>query len=232
MAIGSTGYDPAAIGGYIAGGMTNALAVYQYHKGRKMQKGNVRPTYNIPEEITANLTDAQRMALEGLPAEQKQQFINNIQRSQNFGLSALSDRKAGLSGLGSLVQNTTDAYSNLLTQDAAARMQNQQSLMNARGQMAQYKDQAFELNKLNPYYEKEAAAQALMGAGMQNFVKAHQTAAQGMGGGVQNPSGGADTNPEEGARRKKKKSEDYEEFGGDTKGLGDFGEYSQYASFG
>ncbi len=147
----------------------SAYGLWQAHKGNQMASANKRPTYEIPDEINQNLNQAQQMALTGLPDEQKQQYVNNIQRSQNFGLGASSDRKGGLAGLGGLVQQGNDASMNLLSADAGARRQNQMGLMNARTQLANYKDKAFEFNKANPYYENAAAARAMQGAGAQNI---------------------------------------------------------------
>lgn len=153
----------------ILGGIESAYGLYQSIQGNKMASQNQRPTYEIPQEISQNLSQAQQMALEGLPAEQKEQYINNIQRSQNFGLNQLNSRKAGLSGLGSVVQAGDDSYNNLLSEDSAARMNNQRGLMNARSTMAGYKDKAFQLNQLDPYNTKAAAARAMQGAGLQNI---------------------------------------------------------------
>jgi hypothetical protein len=172
------GLDPVSLA---LGGLQSAYGISQMIKGNKMAKSNQRPDYQIPQEIQANMNDAQRMALEGLPTEQKQQYINNIQRSQQFGLSAMSDRKGGLAGLSDLTQTANDSYNNMLSQDAAARQGNQRQLMAQRGEMAGYKDKAFELNKLNPFYEKAKAAAALKGAGNQNLWGGIGTVAGGLG---------------------------------------------------
>ncbi len=153
----------------VLGGLQSLYGIYQQHRGNMMAKANQRPTYEIPGEIQQNLNQAQSMALQGLPEEQKQQYVNNLQRSQNFGLGAASDRKGGLAGLGGLVQQGNDASMNLLSADAGARRQNQMGLMNARTQLANYKDKAFEYNQANPYQEKAAAARSMQGAGLQNM---------------------------------------------------------------
>ncbi len=150
-------------------GATTAYGISQKIKGDKLAKSNVRPTYQVPDEIKGKLSNAQNLALEGLPAAQKEQYINNIQRSSNFGLNALSDRKSGIEGLGALVQNQNDAYSDLLSKDASARQSNQQYLGNVQSEMAGYKDQAFNVNQMQPYEQKAAAARALTGAGIQNI---------------------------------------------------------------
>lgn len=154
----------------ILGGIQTASGIAQYIKGNQMAKKNKRPDYQVPQEISDNLSQAQMQALEGLSPEQKQQYVENVQRQQNFGLNAMGDRKAGISGLATLTQSGNDAYNNLLTQDSQARMQNQQGLMDARTEVANFKDKGFELNKLLPYQQKAEAATALKGAGIQTAV--------------------------------------------------------------
>lgn len=181
------------IGQGIASGVQNVVGVYQYEKGKREDARNIRPDYQIPDEIKNNLTQAQMMALEGLPAEQKQQYIQNLQRSANFSMNAISSRKGGLAGLAGAQQQQNDAYGNLLSADANARMQNQKQAMQAGDVMAQYKDQQFKLNKLNPYYELKAKDEALMGAGIKNIVGAHQNMANSMGSsGSQSDSSGGE----------------------------------------
>lgn len=149
----------------------------QMIKGRKLAQENVRPGYDIPDEVRQNLSQAQMQALEGLPAEVKNQYLQNLQRSSQFGLSAMGSRKAGLAGLSSLVQNQNDAYSNLMAQDAQAQQANLQELMNQRATMAGYKDKQFGLNQFDPYTQKAEAAQAMKGSGMQNIMGALQSGA-------------------------------------------------------
>lgn len=167
--------DPT-ITGALLGGLQTATGIYQYIKGQSIAKNNVRPDYQIPDSIKQNLSQAQLNALEGLPPEQKQQYLENVQRQQNFGLNALGDRKAGISGLAALTQQGNDASKNLLSMDAEARQRNQQGLMDARSQMAGYKDKEFELNKLLPFQAKAQAAQGLMGSGLQNAMGGLQSA--------------------------------------------------------
>ena len=156
--------------GAILGGINSAVGIGQYLSGRKKAKENSKPEYEIPSEIKDNLSQAQLQALQGLPEAQKNQYIQNVQRTQNQGLNALGDRKSGIAGLASLTQAGNDANTNLLSMDAQARQQNQSGLMNARTQMSGYKDKDFELNKLLPFQQQAQAAQGLQGAGLQNIV--------------------------------------------------------------
>jgi hypothetical protein len=162
------------ISNWAGGGASVTLGAAQLAYGLYKQKHNKRPVYEIPDEVNQNLTDAQRQALQGLPEEQKQQFISNIQRGQAYGLGQLGSRKAGLAGVAALNQQSNDAYGNLLAMDSQARMQNQAALMQQRQNVADYKDQAFQFNKVNPYYEQTASNNAMIGAGMQNVSQGFQ----------------------------------------------------------
>lgn len=157
----------AMIAGTAIKGITGAA---QYFKGRKLAKSNQRPTYNIPAEISKKLSAAEMDALNGLPEQQKQEFLQNMERTSNFALKNMSTRNAGLTGISSLVQNQNDANLNLLGMDAQARMNNKRYLGQVQSEMAGYKDQQFQLNQLDPYQDKAAAAQGLKGAGLQNVM--------------------------------------------------------------
>lgn len=162
---------------WVAAGIASAavtMAGIQYVKGKRDQKKDEknRPNYQIPTEVGQNLTDAQRMALQGLPEEQKQEYISNLQRSQAYSLSELGTRKSGIAGLAALNQNTNDSYAKLLSMDAQAKIQNQGALMGERQNVANYKDQQWQTNTLNPYYENIARRQARDGALFKTLMNA------------------------------------------------------------
>lgn len=173
---------------WVAAGIASGAATMagvQYLKGKRDQAKDAkkRPEYEIPQEVAQNLTQAQMDALQGLPAAQAQQFIQNIQRGSAFGMSQLGSRKAGLAGLAALNQQQQDAYGNLLSIDAQAAQQNKANLMNQRQVMADYRDQAFQLNKINPYYENIARREARTAALFQNLNNAATMGMGNIGGG-------------------------------------------------
>lgn len=181
------GIGAGSISSWIGGGATTTLGAVQTLYGLYKQKHNKRPEYQIPDEINQNLSSAKsyaaQSALEGLPEEQKQQYLSNIQRSEAYGLNQLSTRKAGLAGIASLNQNSNDAYGNLMAQDAGQRIQNQrygqQLVAGANQNLADYKDKSFEFNKVNPYYENTARNNAMIGAGIQNVSQGLQSSNSG-----------------------------------------------------
>jgi len=152
--------------------------IYQAIKGNKLRNSTSRPTYEIPQEILDSLTDAQVQALRGMPAEQKQQYVDNVMRSQQASLDAMGDRKGGLAGLAGVQQTAIDAYRNMLSMDAQQRQINEQNLQRTRGVVAGFKDKEFDYNQAQPYDQTMAAAEAMTGSGMQNIMGGVQSGSQ------------------------------------------------------
>ena len=141
----------------------------QARKARKGIDALDRPEYQIPEEFQQNLTEAELAALEGMPAEQKQQAVQNMQRTMATTLAAQSSRKGGLAGMAGTVQSQTDAFSNMISQDALMRQQNKQRVAGARTAMAGEKQQAFQMNQMDPYSQELGALQGQFQAGRQTM---------------------------------------------------------------
>lgn len=178
------------ISNWAGGGASVTLGAAQYLIGKRGEKKNKRPEYQAPGEINQNLSQAETMALEGLPEEQKQQYLSNLERGSAFGLSQLGGRNAGIAGVAALNENQNQAQFNLMSADAQARQQNQNVLMQQRQNVANYKDQAFQFNKVDPYYENVAKNNALMGAGMQNVSQGFQSSNSGYDWGSGSNGGG------------------------------------------
>lgn len=177
MPLGGLG-TAAVVAGLADTAVKGTLGAAQFFKGRRLAKNLQRPEYQIPQEVLQNMTQAQQQYYEGLPASVKQQYIQNITRGTASALNAAGDRQAGLAGLGGIVQAQNDAYSNLAAQDAQARQFAGDRLMNARSAVAGYRDKAFDINKMQPYEQQAAAAQALKGSGLQNITGSLDTATQ------------------------------------------------------
>lgn len=149
----------ALIGGIIGGG--------QKAKGRRILRDNIRPDYEIPSEIT-------NAAATGLPSEQYNQAMKNIQRQQMFALSKAQDRRGGLAALPGVVDSTNTAMGKLDAENAAARQRNQQVL-------AQYKDKQWDWNKKQKYVDTYNYGMGLVGSGNQNTANALDQGAAGLG---------------------------------------------------
>lgn len=156
----------------VSGLANTGIGLAEYLPGRKLAKSLTRPTYTIPPEIAQNMSAAELAAMNGLPDEQKKQFVDNIQRSASYTLGSAANRGVGLGALATTNQQSIDAYGNLMSADAQARLANQGALTGARNTMGEYENQAFQINEEQPYQQGLAAARGLQGAGIQTISKA------------------------------------------------------------
>jgi hypothetical protein len=124
----------------------------------------------IPQEVIANLTQAQVQALEGMPEEQRNLFLQDMQRSQQQAVRGLSDRRAGIAGIPQLYQGELDSLNRLAMEDSRMRLQNLNNLTAQRAEMGRQRDTQFQLNEYEPFLNKMRMAEGLIGSGMQNAM--------------------------------------------------------------
>ena len=176
---GGAGQGIANIAGGLIGGVTGYL---QKRKAKKLlQAAGDQPLYNIPQEIFRNQKQAELNAQEGMPSQQYNNAMKNIQRSQTNALSGALDRRSALMALPRLQQQASDAYGNLDAKDAAMRTQNQQTLYNVGNTTAQYRDKEWNTNKMQPWQRKYNYGMQLLGAGNQNFTSGLEKLVGGIG---------------------------------------------------
>ena len=161
-----------ATAGLIAGGGAAVLkglgGVAQYIFGKKAEKNNVRPTYEIPEEFQQNLAMAKNMAQVGLPQEQYNNAMTGINRNQAGGLRVLGNSSNPAAGLASIVRAGNDATNGLNVQDANARLQNQRLVLQQNGVLGQQELAKQQYDKFDKYNEFDQKAQQLKQAGLTN----------------------------------------------------------------
>lgn len=153
-----------------AGGLINAgVGFAQRAKGKKLLKqlGDA-PTEQIPNAVLQNQKMAQLSANTGLPQEQYNNAIKNLQRNQMIALRGASDRHGGLSLLAGSEQGLNDSTLKLDVADAAARTNNQKTLYGINNQVGNWQDRVWQNNVNNPYMRKMAYANSLLGIGNQN----------------------------------------------------------------
>lgn len=153
----------------VTGLISGISGLFQKARANRLEKENVRPIYNIPQEIAANQQIAQQQATQGMPQAQYQRGLQNINRNATNALSAAQDRQGGLSSIGAIQQGANDATLNLTAQDAQQRVANIRNLMSQNQVMAQYRDKAWGWNNQAKYQENAAAIRALRGAGNANI---------------------------------------------------------------
>ena len=115
---------------------------------------------------------AEGFAREGMPEAQRQMAADNIAGNQAAQLSAASSMGAGLRNLGQTQTSTAQSYRQLNAQDAMAAQANQQQYMAQLGNLGALEGQAEGYNILQPYAEKTAEMQALLGTSQQNQYNA------------------------------------------------------------
>jgi hypothetical protein len=162
-------------------GTQAALELYNAYRLNKKLKG-MDDTYRIPTEIGQNLSEANQRALQGLPQEQKQEYLNNLQRSNTYSLSSLGDLNAGLRGVAGANEQFNQGNENLLAQDSAARVNNQNAVYGFRQNMADYKDMAWKHNVDNPYWAVSNKKDAYFTAAGRDASKASNNLAGAFGG--------------------------------------------------
>jgi len=140
----------------------------QMFKGNKMAKNNPFPTAQVNENIAKNAAIADQMAQTGLPQQQYNQALQNMQRNQNGVLTTLGRSANSSAGLSSLLRASNDATLNLDVNDAQARMRNQGIAMQQRGQLGQEQNRVWDWNNKQRYLQQGQAAAAMQGAGRQN----------------------------------------------------------------
>lgn len=158
------------IGALVGGAIGLVSGISQKSKAKKLLSGLQYPTEQLPQEVVANQRLAQQRAAEGLPSEQYNQAMRNIQRQQLMALRGAHDRRGGLGILPGIQQGTNDATLNLDVANANARLGNERQLMNVNNQVANWKSQLFNANVRDKYNRDYNYAMGLKGMGNQNIV--------------------------------------------------------------
>lgn len=164
---GGTGQGIANIG---SGLLSGVVGFFQRRKAKKELAKLHRPEYNIPNEILQNQKRAEMAASEGLPSQQYNQAMQNIQRQQNRALTAAGGRKGALMALPGIQQQSNDQLLNLDIKDAQARKANENQLYGINSQVAGYKDKQWDINKMQPYQRDYNYNMGLLGAGNSNML--------------------------------------------------------------
>jgi hypothetical protein len=188
------------------GGVALATSVYKGYQGNKREKEAKdklsrlqKPEYVIPQEIKDNLTEAEARSLEGLPASQKKEYIQNLERSQTAAMQESGNRKGGLIGVQNAIQTSNNAYNELVSKDAVARENNRNKVAGARTDLANEKLRKQASEKLD-YQNELSSIQGDLGASIQQQNEAFDSGTAA----VISTAGTIGTNTGGGNRTKKK----------------------------
>lgn len=152
--------------------------IVQSVKGSKIKPQ--RPTYKIPREIAQN--QAMYRAQANSTRVPGQSIIeNNIKAGSANAMRNVQNtaRNTGdvLAAASQINSNQNQAFNNLGLQGAQMQMANKDRLASANETMAQYRNQAFDYNKNQPYLNQMARKNALIGSGAQNISGAFNSGA-------------------------------------------------------
>lgn len=157
------------VGGIVGAGVGLITGNSQKNKAKALL-GQGRPTQQVPLAVRENQDIARNQALQGLPSQQYEQAMKNIQRQTNQAIASSQDRRAGIGLIGSIQQRQNDAVGQLDAQSAAARQQNIKQLLGVNNTVGGYQNQAFDWNQKQKYQQNYNYGMQLLGAGNQNIV--------------------------------------------------------------
>lgn len=166
----------------LLGGLFKGLTGHSQKKeGRALDAANPYPEEKIASAFTQNKDLATQMASEGMPSEQYNKAMRNIQRQQIGALRGANDRRGGLMAISGLQQGTDDALLNLASKDAEMRNANQRNLINVNNQYGNQQNRVWDWNVRNKYQQNHNYAMQLIGAGNANKVAGVDSAISGAG---------------------------------------------------
>lgn len=140
----------------------------QKREGKNILNGLEYPTEEIPKEQIENTNLLKQQAATGLPSEQYQNAMKNIQRQQLLAIRSAHDRRGGLGVIPTIQQTTNDATLNLDTADAKQKIANTNSLIQGNNRLSSWKDKVWQNNVMGKYNQKYNYGMSLLGQGNQN----------------------------------------------------------------
>lgn len=179
-----------AVANTSSGLLSGAVGFFQRRKAKKMLKNLNQPVYDIPNEVFENKRRAEMAANEGMASQQYNNAMKGFRRSEASALASSLDRRSALMALPKIQQQTNDSIGNLEAASDAIRQQNRRSLYGINSQIAQYRDKAFDINKMQPYQRDYGYAMGLLGAGNQNLLSGADKLMAGGGQFIDSLSGG------------------------------------------
>lgn len=170
QAAGGTPYGMAA---QAASGILSAgIGLLQRGQANRWLKRNPEQQEAMPLEVKRNQQLAEIGANVGMPQEQYNRAMKNIQRQQLFALRRAQDLGGGkaLSILGGINEQGNDAVAGLDARDAQMRIDNQGRLIGVNNNVANWKSQLFDRNVRQAWLRKYQQMMGQLGSGNQNLT--------------------------------------------------------------
>lgn len=163
-------------------------------KASAIQKNLKDPVFHIPDEFIQNRNLARQMAQIGLPQQQYNNQLNNINQNQAQGIAAINNSANPGAGIAATVRAGDNATNTLNAEDAQARANNQRYFISQNGVLGQ-QELAKQQNDVYDKYTRDFnQMQAYRGAANQNYNNAIN-GAQNLGLTYMNSQNGNDSTP-------------------------------------
>jgi len=165
-----------AIIGAVVGVLGTGYGIYSGVRQKKKAEHRLdelnkdAPIETLPTEITKNQELAALRSKTGLPSEQYNMAMKNINRQQAKTLKSASDRRMGLGLLAGVDDNANRAIGNLDVQNAIAREKNEKVLMDTNSQVANWKKGIYDRNVRQVWDRNYDYNMGLLGSGNQNVA--------------------------------------------------------------
>jgi len=182
-------------GGIIAGAgvLANGVESIFQNKAANDIKPKQDPVYNIPQEFYQNREIARQMAQIGMPQQQYNNSVNNINGTQAAALATAQNSSNPAAAITGIVSGTNRAKGNLDAEDSQARENNQRYFINENSQVADQELKKQQSDVFDKFTRDFNQYQALKGASMQSLNNAISGAQQ-IGGAIAgNATGGGNS---------------------------------------
>lgn len=156
-----------------AGGLLQTgIGLIQRGQANRWLKRNQEPLEAMPTEVKRNQQLAEIRANTGMPSQQYNNAMKNIQRQQLLALRGAGSMGGGkaLAILGGLDQQGNDAVGNIDAQDAQMRVYNEGQLINVNNNVAGWKSKLFDSNVRQRWLRQYQQKMSELGAGNVNAV--------------------------------------------------------------
>jgi hypothetical protein len=129
-----------------------------------------KPVEKLPPELLENQTNARIASQTGMPSQQYNAAMQNIQRTQAKAIRDAQGRRVGGAMATAVQDNTNNALLDLDVQNAKQRVANQRTLIGVNKDISGTKRDIFNRDARQAYEAKYNYAMSLLGAGNMNIA--------------------------------------------------------------
>jgi hypothetical protein len=146
-----------------------ATGISQNAKAKKLEKRNVRPTFNIQDEYFQNRDVAASGAQHGLSEKAINYHTTEAQRGLSAGIGATLQAGGDVNNIMGLNDTFNRSIERIAMQDAEAQTEKIKTFMQMNNAVAGQKTQKWVIDKYEPYKDTARAVAQMRAAGQQNI---------------------------------------------------------------